>query len=626
MTKNIFPKTASTSRLGAQEIIRLINDYARANYALFKVINTPEGKKIPAAKGWRNTQPDLLIDAKSLGETYGINLQKDDLVVDVDPRRYKGDNSDTFESFCKKFNIKIDTLIVQSGGVDGGFHVYYKKPSEIGIKHSIPGFPAIEFKTAGQFVIGAGSLHRSGNQYKIIRGDIKQIAKTPKELIELLAVERKEALKVEVENPLDEEELCAAEKRFENYCLYTQAADIGGRNNKVYEAACEARDYGLPEEFAFKQIQEILNARFEMPLDDNELESTVQHAYEYAKNSEGSRRADVVFKDVELEVEPCRDIKTSLSISIFSAAELMKEELADQLWVIDQLLPVGLTVFAGAPKSGKSFFVLSLAMAISSGDIALGCFQATQGKVLYLALEDNKRRLKNRLEKLSLDSKRKYEDLMLTCACPKFDDKGLQELQKWLKQNPDCKLLVIDTYARFSPKKTNTQNAYDFDYFVMGELQKFALSNNVALILVTHNRKQPSSDDLGQIMGSTAITGAADVVWKMERRQGVTSGVLKITGRDVEEMELALNFEKHSCQWTALGDAHAFKVGSERQAIIRCLKQSNEPLGPKEVAAEIGGNPLNIKNLMRKMFQRGQLIKPRYGKYQVNDDFDFSTL
>ncbi|MCZ3056475.1 helicase RepA family protein, partial [Acinetobacter baumannii] len=57
----------------------------------------------------------------------------------------------------------------------------------------------------------------------------------------------------------------------------------------------------------------------------------------------------------------------------------------------------GLTLFAGNPKIGKSWFCLDVGLAVSLGGECLGGVICDQGEVLYLALEDNDRRLNKRI-------------------------------------------------------------------------------------------------------------------------------------------------------------------------------------------------------------------------------------
>ena len=64
--------------------------------------------------------------------------------------------------------------------------------------------------------------------------------------------------------------------------------------------------------------------------------------------------------------------------------------------LVDGLLYSGTYLFVGAPKLGKSFFMAQLAYHISTG-IPLWNYPVRKGTVLYLALEDDYRRLQERM-------------------------------------------------------------------------------------------------------------------------------------------------------------------------------------------------------------------------------------
>lgn len=57
-------------------------------------------------------------------------------------------------------------------------------------------------------------------------------------------------------------------------------------------------------------------------------------------------------------------------------------------FVVDQLLPQGLHILAGAPKVGKSWLALWLCLCVSKGENVWG-FATAQCSVLYLCLEDS---------------------------------------------------------------------------------------------------------------------------------------------------------------------------------------------------------------------------------------------
>ena len=84
----------------------------------------------------------------------------------------------------------------------------------------------------------------------------------------------------------------------------------------------------------------------------------------------------------------------------FTAQELLAEELPPIRWVVRGFLSEGLTILAGKVKSGKSWLMLGIALSIAAGTPILGSYDAERFAVLYLALEDNKRRLQYRIRKL----------------------------------------------------------------------------------------------------------------------------------------------------------------------------------------------------------------------------------
>lgn len=78
-------------------------------------------------------------------------------------------------------------------------------------------------------------------------------------------------------------------------------------------------------------------------------------------------------------------------------------------------------------------------------------------------------------------------------------------------------------------------------------------------MLVHHLRKmKDETDPFAQISGTNGIFGAADSAFVMTRDRRVDDTTkLSVTGRDLEEFELALRLDKTQCRWQNLGDAEA---------------------------------------------------------------------
>ena len=74
------------------------------------------------------------------------------------------------------------------------------------------------------------------------------------------------------------------------------------------------------------------------------------------------------------------------------AAELMAREIPRAVGRAG-MVPEGVALLAGKPKLGKSWLALGLCVAVASGGVAFGNVRVEKGSALYLALEDNERRL-----------------------------------------------------------------------------------------------------------------------------------------------------------------------------------------------------------------------------------------
>ena len=86
---------------------------------------------------------------------------------------------------------------------------------------------------------------------------------------------------------------------------------------------------------------------------------------------------------------------------VFSAQTLLSAQFEPIEYVVPRYIGEGLTILAGRPKAGKSWLALDVALAVATGGLALGKERCEQGDVLYLALEDNKRRLQKRILQVS---------------------------------------------------------------------------------------------------------------------------------------------------------------------------------------------------------------------------------
>ena len=302
----------------------------------------------------------------------------------------------------------------------------------------------------------------------------------------------------------------------------------------------------------------------------------------------------------------------------FSLRELMGEQLPPMRWVVPDLLPEGLALLGAKQKIGKSWMAYALSIAVASGGALLGK-QIEQGEVLHLALEDGKQRLQKRGRKL-LGSAPVPDGVTFELRWPPLERGGLRQLDRYLKQHPTTRLVVVDTLARVRLPRANHADTYHEDYNILASLKQVADAHHVLILLLHHTRKAAADDVYDELLGSVGISAACDTLLILARARGAADATLHITGRDIEgEGQYALRFDKATGAWQMLGDAKQHAPSEVRQEIRAAIEREGHPLSPKETALAMGqGDRYNtIKNLMRAMAKAGELQVSGGGKYSL---------
>src|SRR5215216_1151053 len=303
-----------------------------------------------------------------------------------------------------------------------------------------------------------------------------------------------------------------------------------------------------------------------------------------------------------------------------SAADLMALDPLLATPIVQGILYVGVTLFAGKPKIGKSWMMLALALAVTTGSTIFGNTTVQQGEVLYLALEDNRRRLQRRIKKL-LSDREPPAGLHFAFDGPRIDEGGLEALDKLLEEQPGINLVIVDTLARLKPVGSKKRTQYEEDRDSVDSLVTLADKHSVAIVLVHHLREMESDDPLDMIHGSAGLTGGVDSALVLKRRRGEADANLLGDGRDFENpVELALKWNASAATWTILGDAEVYAMSEQRRAISAVLDASDEPLGPKVIHERLNKRGIEmsynaVREMLSKMAEVGQVKNLGRGKY-----------
>jgi hypothetical protein len=296
-----------------------------------------------------------------------------------------------------------------------------------------------------------------------------------------------------------------------------------------------------------------------------------------------------------------------------SARALMTRSFAPIRWIVPGYVVEGMSLLAGAPKLGKSWLSLGWLLAVASGGYAMGSVLCEQGDALGLMLEDNERRLQRRLRQLALPSL--PDRLTLLTQWPTLDEGCAHEIECWIAGVEKPRLVVIDVFARVKGSKGRNETDYDADYRQAAQLQSLAAKHNLAIVAIHHTRKMAAVDPFDEVSGTRGLTGAADSVLILKRDAVLQQPVIYGRGRDLEEVETALQFSKDTGAWTILGEACQIANTAERREVQRVLGSSVEPMTPTEIANRLGKSRQSIQKMLAKMLRDRKVEQVGRGYY-----------
>lgn len=146
--------------------------------------------KMPLRRGWQTERP---LDAGSLRRhmnsrgNVGIRLDHEHFVIDVDLRN---GGKESYARLMQAFP-QPDAPVVVTG--TDGYHIFLRKPADLEIVGGLQGYPGLDFKKKGGYVVAAGSVHPDTEQTYHLDPlsdftDLSAIPMASQQLLDLLAV------------------------------------------------------------------------------------------------------------------------------------------------------------------------------------------------------------------------------------------------------------------------------------------------------------------------------------------------------------------------------------------------------------------------------------------------------
>ncbi|HSW43287.1 MAG TPA: AAA family ATPase [Patescibacteria group bacterium] len=290
------------------------------------------------------------------------------------------------------------------------------------------------------------------------------------------------------------------------------------------------------------------------------------------------------------------------------AADLLALDLPPIRWIVPGLIPEGTTILAAPPKVGKSCLIYQIAVEASIGGDVLGR-RVTPGSVLYLALEDGKRRGQQRLL-AALAGRTMPRGRLEVQWDARAIGAGLEDdIREWLEGHPDAVMVAIDTLGKVRPAGDGRRNAYEVDVAAMNELQNLFRDRPVGLVIVHHARKESTDDFLASVSGTYGITGSVDTIVVIRRKRNEAFGTIHVTGRDVADEEIPARFDELA--WTAAPGALS-AASFERTEVYRVIEERG-PLFAKAIGEALGMERTAVQHVIGGLVERGAIARTRGG-------------
>jgi hypothetical protein len=290
-----------------------------------------------------------------------------------------------------------------------------------------------------------------------------------------------------------------------------------------------------------------------------------------------------------------------------SAAEFNAHDEPPLTFLVDGLLARGqLAMLGGRSKSGKSWLVAQLAQSFDTGQPFLGR-AVSPARVLYMALEDKRKRLKRRTQSLGwVPATTTFE-----YRIPRFNGPngqfgpGLELIERiaW-----DFDVILIDTLIA-TLDGTISENDNTSMGAIANELATLAHDMDCAILLVHHINKGMSDDVFNLLRGASALRGAYDVGLMLDRRQGEREAVLHVESRDFEAAGLTIRQREGGRGWDLVGEAREIARIRVGRKVIEAIEELGGRVTVDELAEHLQISRQAVGQQLKLAQQEGDLVR-----------------
>lgn len=439
--------------------------YAQNNFKIFPLKVNSKNEQV--LKSWKEEATNDINQVTKWWLTntqYNIGLKTGSglIVIDIDCKNGKN-GLEQIKPFLADFP---KTRIAKT--CHGGYHFYYKVDREV--RNFVDLLDGVDVRGDGGYVLAPPSIV-DDKSYTWVN-DL-QIANANDSVYKLL-----ERDKLQVVNHLPS----------------ATVIQQGVRNETLFRLGCMMQAKGMSDESIEASLEIENMKRCNPPLSKKELASIV--------------------KSITTRYDKPESNDEEYKVTWVSALEMSKQSITENPDIIENLLPIGVTLISAPSKMGKTFLCMQMANAIAKGDSFFG-YQCKKKNAYYIALEDPKdnqiRRLKNSGSKISQGYDIEF------CEPYQVSFNLEKKILNYLHFNPELGVVIVDTFEKI---RDCNERTYSIEYKEVTHYHELAMKYGISIILVMHTIKNINYTNIfANVSGSAGTLAAADGLMVLIRNQ-----------------------------------------------------------------------------------------------------------
>jgi hypothetical protein len=506
------------------------------------VLPIKPGEKRPPMSGWQNhattDKPTIENWFTGLYSDHGVGIATGGTIfaLDIDVSGDKA-GDETLADLELQYGPLPDTATVLTGS--GGQHRYFLMPAGVTIRNNASTAlgPGLDIRGEGGQCVAPPTIHPNGRPYEWDGGEIGEIARAPKWLVELLTARAEPTPAPAATSSSDSDSVAA---RYNEQTTWAQLLSGDGWTLAQTMPDGEQR-WVRPGKDAREGISATVGhggggqlTVFSSSIAWLPEGSYSRFGYYACRHHQGDRSA-AASRLYELDMAPVNALLDAISVAeithddahdvtptptdrvelahLVDWQKFWHQDHADEEWLAYPVIPKGRAIALYAPaKAGKSTIVLAVAAATATGRRVLGQRRAEQVDVLYLDYEMTEADLLERLGELGYgpDDDLSRLHYALLPSLPPLDTREGANAILGLIDKTGAQLAIIDTFGRAVEGDEDSADTVRAFYRHTGLALK---AKGVTYLRTDHSGKDTSK---GQ-RGSSAKNDDVDLVWRLTR-------------------------------------------------------------------------------------------------------------